>query len=233
MRRAAAVLVLMVASGSLVFVSAPDATAACHAFTVSVTPKSVKEGGTVTVIVGRDAAVGPSDVHVRTVDGTAKAGSDYTELHQQVEFTSETMKTYPVPTKQDTAQEPNETFKLKLSDPGGCAPNPNYTLGPDATVTILDDDAPAPTAKPKPTPKPAAAITAAPVVTAAPTPSPSSSPSPTPSVSPSPLPTAVVPISTPDTTSSSSRGPIIGAAVAALLAGSGAALLWRMRGRGI
>lgn len=211
---------------SLVFLPAPAADAACHAFTIAVTPGTVKEGGTVTVMVSRDAAVAPSAVHVRSVDGTAKAGQDFPEVHQQVSFTDETTKTFPVATTQDASPEGTERFTLRLSEPSGCAPNPNYSVGPDATVTITDDDRPAATPKPA-TPRPAPVVTAAP--TAAPTPSPSPTPAATPSPSPSATPAAVVPIATPETTSSS-RGPLIGAAVAALLVGSGAALLWRLRG---
>ena len=125
--------------------AAPAANAACHAFTVKADPAQPTEGGTMTVTVSRDGAVNPSQVDVETVDGTAKAGEDYTALKKTVSFTTDLSQTFPVPTTDDKTVEGNETFKVHLSNPAGCQINTNYSVGPDATVTIIDNDSAAPT----------------------------------------------------------------------------------------
>src|SRR4051812_14473237 len=50
-------LVVAGLGGALLVVQAPDALASCHAFTVSASPSTVAEGGTVTVTVTRDGNV--------------------------------------------------------------------------------------------------------------------------------------------------------------------------------
>ena len=154
-------LVLMAVTGALVL--APRAYAACHAFEVSVAPANPGEGSTVEVTVSRDAAVNPSSVRLRSVDGTATAGQDYQPVDQRVEFTSEVERTLTVTTLQDDVDEPDETFELVLSEGQGCPVNTRFTYG-TATVTIVDDDEPAATTVP-----PTAAPTTAPQTTAAPT----------------------------------------------------------------
>lgn len=119
--------------------------AACHAFTVSASPGTVAEGGTVTVTVKRDANLSPSQVDVSTIDETATGGQDYTPVNQTVAFTNDTQKTLTIPITDDAATEGAETFRVHLSNPGGCAVNPNFSLGPDATVTISANDAAAAT----------------------------------------------------------------------------------------
>jgi hypothetical protein len=125
---------------ALTVVVAPPAQAACHHFSVKATPATVPEGATVNVTVSRDGAVGPSNIDVSTVDGTAKAGSDYTALRQTVKFTTETSQTFEVKTIDDNQQEPAETFRVHLANPGGCTVNPNFVVDPDAVVTIDDND---------------------------------------------------------------------------------------------
>ncbi|HEX9682910.1 MAG TPA: Calx-beta domain-containing protein [Acidimicrobiales bacterium] len=157
---------LVVAAGLVgLGAGAGPAWAACHFFTVDVSPANPTEGDSVEVTVARDAAVAPSSVRVRTVDGTAVAGADYLAVDQRVEFTSGTTATIAVETLQDSATEPDETFTIELSDGGGCQVNQDFAYGPPATVTIRDDDSAAPTTA---VPTTAAPTTAVPT-TAAPT----------------------------------------------------------------
>lgn len=123
---------------------APPVFAACHAFTVEAKPSSAAEGAAVTVIVRRDAAVGPSQIDIETIDGTAFGGADYEAVARRtIAFSSETEQSFEVPTVDDAESEASETFRLHLSNPGGCTVNPNFVAGPDAEVTITDNDAPA------------------------------------------------------------------------------------------
>jgi hypothetical protein len=182
MRRTLFVLAL-VASAVVV---GPRAQAACHFFTVGAS-SSVNEGDKVNVIIERDAAAAPSSVRVRTVNGTAKAPGDFTASDQRVEFTNETQKTVTISTKEDAVSESSEVFQVAVSDGEGCAVNPNFSYGDPASITIKDDDVPAPTTTKPP------ATTIIPANTRTPTPSssptPSASPTPTPSESASPSPT--------------------------------------------
>lgn len=133
--------VLALLSVLLMFLTATPASAACHAFTVAVTPAAVDEGDTVRITVSRDAAVNPSSVHVSTIDESARAGSDYVAINETVSFTNETSKTLTLQTMNDSIEEPAESLRLHLSNPGGCAVNPNFSVGPDAQVTIKANDA--------------------------------------------------------------------------------------------
>lgn len=138
------------AVGSLVG-PAPPALAACHSFTVEVEPSSVAEGAAVTVTVRRDAGVGPSQIDIETVDGSARGGSDYEAVARRtVSFAGETEQSFEVVTLDDPESESSETFRLHLSNPDGCSVNPNFVLGPDAEVTITDNDVPDTTAVPPP-----------------------------------------------------------------------------------
>ena len=80
-------------------------------------------------------------VWMRTVDGSAIAGSDYQAVDQVVTWlTNETgVKTVDIPTIDNDAFEPTEVVLLSLYSPT----NANI-VAPSATITILDDD-PAPT----------------------------------------------------------------------------------------
>jgi hypothetical protein len=84
----------------------------------------------------------PATVTVETVDGSAKAGPDYSPLIAVLAFgPGENVKTFEVPISQDGLYEPTETLILRLCNPGGGA-----TLGVPAiaTLTILDDDSTVP-----------------------------------------------------------------------------------------
>lgn len=82
----------------------------------------------------------PREVSVdfSTSDGTANAGPDYTPTSGRLVFgPGEVVKGFPLTIKNDTEVELNETILLTLSNPT------NAVVGPQATVTIMDDDPPA------------------------------------------------------------------------------------------
>ncbi len=213
MRKALRLAMVVGAFASAMVFGAGEAHAACHAFMSSPNPSSVDEGAKVTVTVSRDAALADSSVRISTVNGSAVGGSDFTSLNQMVNFTgNQTSKNVSVQTTNDAAMEGAETFKLHLSDAGGCAPNQNYSLGADKTVTIKSSDQ----VIVQPTAAPTAAPTAEPDPTATPTPSPS--PSPSPSGSPSPTPTFTP---TPSITPFPDEGGLSGLAIAGIILGAG------------
>jgi hypothetical protein len=107
----------------------------------SATTASVKEDvGTINLTVTRsNGAASGVTVNYITADGTARVGSDYTATSGSLTFAAnETSKTITVPINPDLVVEPNETFTMTLSNPGGGA-----TLGTNkvSTVTITNDDA--------------------------------------------------------------------------------------------
>ena len=130
------------------------AVAACHAFTISVSPSTVDEGGSVTVRVDRDGDVSPSSVRVRTVDRTAKAGSDYAASDRTVTFTDGTRESFVVGTTDDGAREGAETFRVELVEGSGAGCGTSYVYGPPAVVTIRANDQPLPTSPPPTTRRP-------------------------------------------------------------------------------
>lgn len=120
---------------------APAASAACHRFTLEVSPTSPAEGETVTVTVTRDAAVDDSSVTVSTSAGTAQPGSDFSALQERIEFTgSEVERSVTIEILADDTAEGSEDFTVGLGNPGGCAVNPNFSLADDVTVTIAADE---------------------------------------------------------------------------------------------
>jgi len=148
---------------SMVF-GMPGASAACHRFSTEVSPASVQEGGTVTVVVSRDNAAADSGIRVSTVDGSARGGSDFAALNEQVNFSgSETERSIQIQITDDQASEGPESFNVHLSDPSGCAVNPNFSVAADKTVTITASDAAAATTTPAATTSaPGATTTTAP-----------------------------------------------------------------------
>ena len=77
-------------------------------------------------------------VDFETVDGTAKAGSDYTAASGRLTFTAgETAKTISVATLDDTVPEAEEGFTVVLSNPEGARLDDDTGKG-----TITDDDEP-------------------------------------------------------------------------------------------
>ena len=82
----------------------------------------------------------PVTVDYQTAGGTALEGTDYDEASGTLTFgPGATRQTIEVPTRQDTAAEPNETFTVTLSSPSGATLQDAGAVG-----TIIDDDAPDP-----------------------------------------------------------------------------------------
>ncbi|MGZ4209849.1 MAG: Calx-beta domain-containing protein, partial [Actinomycetota bacterium] len=228
-RTHARLLLVAALAGAFALAGAPAALAACHAFSVTASPSTVAEGKAVTVTVSRDGAVAPSSIHLSTVDGTAKAGSDYKPLDVTVSFTNDTERQFTLSTIDDHVQEKSETLSLHLSNPAGCFGS-GYVVGPDARVTIADNDTPRPT----PTKTSTAKATVEPTVAATtPRPTPSAKPSPrasttnTPSTTPSPARSTIT--AAPAATTGSSNGIWLGTAVGLILVVSAGGYAFRRR----
>ena len=102
-----------------------------------------ESGGTATIAVTRaGGATGAVSVHYATADGTAIQPGDYTSASGTLSWANgdTTPKTFTVTINNDAIVEGNETVLLALDSPAGGA-----TLGTQATatLTIIDDDAPA------------------------------------------------------------------------------------------
>jgi hypothetical protein len=102
---------------------------------------SVNEGAgsaTITATLNKASAV-TATVSYATSNGTALAGSDYTTATGTLAFApGVTSQTFSVPIINDTAFEANESVALALSNPV----NATLRSPSQATLTILDDDAP-------------------------------------------------------------------------------------------
>ncbi|MEX0789522.1 MAG: Calx-beta domain-containing protein [Actinomycetota bacterium] len=121
---------------------ATGAVAACHSFTIEVSPETVQEGSSVTVTVSRDAARADSNITVVTSAGTAESETDFSPLDEQIDFTgSETERTLEIDVVSDDVAEGSEDFTVALSEPGGCSVNPNFQVAQAQTVTIEADEA--------------------------------------------------------------------------------------------
>ena len=113
---------------------------------VSIADASVNEGNssiseaTFTVTLS-EASTTPVTVDYATEDGTATQPDDYQQTGDTLTFgANETTKTVTVPVSGDTADEPDESFKVLLSNPQ------NAELGDgEASGTIVDDDEATPT----------------------------------------------------------------------------------------
>lgn len=130
----------LVVSVVMVIAAASPAWAACHSFTVSASPATAGEGSTVTVTVTRDAGIEPSSIEVSTVDETAIGSSDYEPVATTVSFDTGTQQTLSIAVLDDTEPESAETFRVHLANPGGCSIQPDFVIGPDAVVTIPEND---------------------------------------------------------------------------------------------
>jgi YD repeat-containing protein len=101
----------------------------------------VESAGTAVLTLQLSPASGyPIVVNFATVDGTAKAGRDYTAVSGQLAFAPmELSKTVSIPILNDTYAEPTETFSVQLT-----AVNPLVVTMPAASpvVEITDDDGP-------------------------------------------------------------------------------------------
>jgi hypothetical protein len=127
---------------------------------VSGTHVNEKDGAAVFTVSLDGAAT--ATVHYATADGSALAGSDYTAQSGTLTFgRSDSSKTVSVPIVDDTLNEGDEAFTLRLSNPSGAAASGNDLVG---TATIADDDAvvPLPTSGPAATTGSSAVDTSAP-----------------------------------------------------------------------
>ncbi|MEH2282172.1 MAG: PA14 domain-containing protein [Nostoc sp.] len=106
---------------------------------IDFTAPVVNEGnGSATVTATRGNASGAASLDYITVDGTAKAGSDYQAqtVPKTLSFAAgETTKTIVIPIINDNVGESNETFTLKFSNAVGVQLTNQQT-----TITILDND---------------------------------------------------------------------------------------------
>lgn len=107
--------------------------------TLNIEDLSVTEGNNGTKIANVVLrATGPVDgiVTFLTVDGTAKAGSDYQQAASFLKFDNETEKSISLVINSDTDVEPNETFQVNISPYQSSAKSGRSS----ATVTVLNDD---------------------------------------------------------------------------------------------
>jgi plastocyanin len=106
---------------------------------------SVSEGaGSINIAVSRvNGADGAVSISYAAAAGTATSGADFTATSGTLSWADgdASNKTFNVPIANDTTQEPNETVLLSLSSPTGGAVLDNARKA--ATLTIIDDDAPA------------------------------------------------------------------------------------------
>ncbi len=100
---------------------------------------SASEGGASAHVTVNLSAPSTKTVTIQyaSSDGTATAGSDYTAVSGTLTFAAGvTNQNFDVPVSNDSVVELNETVQLSLSNPT------NATVGPPATLTIMDDDSP-------------------------------------------------------------------------------------------
>jgi Ca2+-binding RTX toxin-like protein len=106
--------------------------------------------GAARVTVTRRNASGTSAVNYATADAGAVAGTDYTATSGKLTFgPGEVAKTITIPITNDSTDESDKSFDLKLSPDAGSSNL--LALVRTTTVTIADDD-PAPVAEPPPPP---------------------------------------------------------------------------------
>jgi peptidoglycan-N-acetylglucosamine deacetylase len=116
MQRLAVVLAL--ATGLLLPVG-PESAAAKPLPRVSVAAASVAEGGATRIVLTLDrAAARPVEIRVDTRGLTARGTGDYAPVHELVEIPAgQTRVVVPVATLADGLDEPNESFRVRITDP--------------------------------------------------------------------------------------------------------------------
>ncbi len=107
--------------------------------TLSIADAAVAEGGTAEFVVTlTPASTETVTVNFETADGTAKAGSDYTQTSATLTFTAgQPTKTISVSTVDDDAQESDERFTVTLRNPDGATLDDHTGEG---TIRDNDDD---------------------------------------------------------------------------------------------
>ncbi len=224
-------MVFAMTAGALLFAGSP-ALAACHQFRFDKDVYPAREDvGSVRITVSRDANLASSSIKYQTVDGTAKAGSDYKALSGTLSYSNQISMSFSVPIINDTKNEPTESFKVRLYGPSGCLPNPNYDVDQPSTVVIADNDPkPAPKATPTQTPTPTPTSKAfKPKPTPTLTPTPTSSSTPTQNESAIPIPTSSAVAASDEGSGGFSRGAIALIAIAVLAASGTGAVFVRRR----
>jgi len=106
---------------------------------------TVKEGEPVAVVsvtradIPAGSLAQPTTVLVSTVNGTAKAGTDYTAVSNQVLTFGGgvTSQSFVIPIADDELKNGTRTFSVFLTP---TAPGTSVSVGGTATVTILDND---------------------------------------------------------------------------------------------
>jgi len=101
-----------------------------------------EDGGSLTISVQRTlGADGPVAVNYATSNGTALAGSEYTNTSGTLNWADQEMadKTFAVPILNDTEPDDGKTFSVAISGPTG-----NAVLGTPATATVTIDDSDTP-----------------------------------------------------------------------------------------
>ncbi len=184
-------LVLGAAGMALVF-GASEARAACTSFTVSAVPNPTQEGGDTTVSVSRIGSE-PASIDIDGISGTATSGSDFERVNRTIEFDNQTSVSFKVKIFEDGKAEPQEQFRLHLSNVEGCS-NSSYDIGEDEIVRIVASlgSTPSPTSNATPSPTKTPSSTSQASSTTSPSASPTVSPSATPSATETPIPLVTV-----------------------------------------
>ncbi len=104
----------------------------------SIADTTVEEGDIAIITITRTGMIEHTgSVRVKSTEGTASAGSDFTNINQNIDFwQNETSHTISINTKEDSIEEENETFTLSIIS------GPLWADFADvnAVVTITDDD---------------------------------------------------------------------------------------------
>jgi len=97
-------------------------------------------GPAVITVIRTGSSIGAATVKYSAANVTAMAGTDYRATEDVLPFADgETIKAFAVPIVNDSVVEPNETFRVSLSEPTGCAV---LEAPSTAIVTVVDDDTP-------------------------------------------------------------------------------------------
>jgi hypothetical protein len=107
-------------------------------FTLNTNNLSVNEGaGTVSVNVIPSNITTSTTVRIRTVAGSAVAGSDYSAIDQLLTFTNNTQQTISVPLTNDGVAEATESFVIELYNPAAGSQTGTPSV---ATISVIDND---------------------------------------------------------------------------------------------